>query len=534
MKISVSVGVAITGVALISWPAQAANFNQSIVKDWNNITLEAIQNSIPGTQTARSLYIVNTGIFDAWAAYDPIAIGTQLPKLKRPVSENTLDNKAEAISYAAYTTLLNQFPNQKTLFDNQMTKLGLDPTNISSSPATIGKQTAQAILSYRQNDGSNESGNLGPSGQPFSDYTGYTPVNLPDTITNTNPNTILDPNRWQPLILPNGSVQQFMSPQWNKVTPFALKSGDQLRPTQGPKNFFEDPTGYIDQAEKIVKISANLSDEQKAIAEFWAAGALTPSGLWNQLAQEVSKKNNYTLDDDAKLFFMLSNAGLDASIAGWDAKVTYDSERPNTAIHYLASKGLFPNDGVNFRINPETGEQEIFAWAGPGQGNKWIPGKEWQPYLGAGVTPPFNATPPFAEFVAGHSISSASAGEILKLYTRSDDFGASRTVSKTSGIEPGGFATDITLHWDTFSEAVAQAGYSRLYGGLHFDDGNIVGQEMGRETADLVWQKSQYYIQGGKYVQVKEIPEPTTILGLFTTLGFGIGTMRRFRNKVRG
>ncbi|MFN6483920.1 MULTISPECIES: DUF6851 domain-containing protein [unclassified Nostoc] len=528
MKINVSLGIALTGVTLIVSPVQAATFDQSIVKDWNNVTLEAIQNSIPGTRSARSFYIVNTGIFDAWAAYDPVAIGTQFPDLQRPLSENTLNNKAEAISYAAYTTLLNQFPTQKALFDSEMGKLGLDPTNITSIPATIGLKTAQSVINSRQNDGSNESGSLGPSGKPFSDYTGYTPVNLPDTITNTNPSTIIDPNRWQPVKLPNGSVQEFLTPYWNQVTPFALESSDQLRPTEGPKNYFEDPKGYIEQAEKIVKISADLTDEQKAIAEFWAAGRLTTSGLWNQLAQEVSTNNNYTLDDDAKLFFLLNNAAFDASIAGWDAKIAFDSERPHTAIHYLASKGLFPNDGVNFRINPETGEQEIFAWAGPGQGNKWIPGKEWQPYLGAGAAAPFTATPPFSEFVSGHSIYSASMGEILRLYTGSDAFGVSRTVSKNSGIEPGGFANDVTLHWDTFSDAVAQAGNSRIYGGIHFDDANLVGQKMGRETADIVWRKSQYYIQG------RVVPEPSTVLGLFTMLSlFGIRKMQRFRNKVQ-
>ena len=495
MKINLSVAGAIIGAVMLGLPAQAATLGESTVKDWNNVALEAIKNSSPGpTQTARALAIVHTSIFDAWAAYDPVAIGTQLPRLKRPVSDNTLTNKAQAISYAAYTSLVNQFPTQKPLFDNEMASLGLDPNNTSSTAAAIGKQTAQAVLDSRRNDGSNQYGDLSASGIPFSDYTGYTPVNLPDTITNTNPNTILDPNSWQPLKRPDGIVQEFITPYWNRVTPFGLKSSDRLRPTEGPKNYNDEPESYIEQAEKVVKISASLTDEQKAIAEFWAAGpgTVSPLGLWDQFAQDVSNKKNYKLDDDVKLFFALNNAYLDASIVGWDAKVTFNSERPVTAIHYLASKGLFPNDGVNFRTNAETGVQEIYAWAGPGKGSQWIPGTEWRTYL--------TITPPFAEFVSGHSIFSGAAAEILRKFTGSDRFDDSRTVSRNSQIELGGFSSDITLHWDTFTQAVEEAGISRLYGGLHFDDGNLVGQTLGQEAAKLSWQKAQFYIRGRRKV----------------------------------
>jgi hypothetical protein len=523
MKINPSIGGAIIGAALLSLPAQAATLGQSIVKDWNNIALEAIKNSRPGpTQAARALSIVHTGMYDAWAAYDPVAIGTQLCDLQLPDSENTLASKAEAISYAAYNTLIDQFPTQKSSFDNLMATLGLNPNNTSSSAAAIGKQTAQALLDFRRDDGSNQYGNLGSSGIPFSDYTGYTPVNPPDTLTNTNPNTIVDPDRWQPLQLPNGTVQQFITPYWNRVTPFGLESGDQLRPAEDPKKFSEDPEAYIKQAEKVVKISGNLTDKEKAIAEWWAAGpgTVSPLGLWDQFAQEISTKNNYNLDDDVKLFFALNNAYLDASIATWDAKVAFDYVRPATAIHYLASQGLFPNDGESFRINPETGVQEVFAWAGSGRGSQWILGTEWRPYLGV--------TPPFAEFVSAHSTFSGAAAEILRTYTGSDTLGTSRTLPRTSSVEPGGFASEVTLSWDTLTQAVEEAGFSRLYGGIHFDDGNLVGQSMGRDAARLTWKKAQYYIQGGRTV-----PEPASTFGLLAlgVLGAGSALKRKKQRK---
>lgn len=236
----------------------------------------------------------------------------------------------------------------------------------------IWQQAAQAVINSRLNDGSNEFGNLSPSGIPFSDYT----------------------------------------------TPFALSSGDQLRPTEGPIKYSEDPAAYIQQAEEILDFSANLTDKQKAIAEFWAAGlgTVSPLGLWH---------------------------------------------------------------GV---------------------------------------------TPPFPEFVSGHSTFSGAAAEILKLFTRSDAFGGSRTIT-TSLIEPDGFATPITLQWDTFSDALEEAGISRLYGGIHFNDGNLVGQSLGRQAGNLAWNKAQSYIQG-----TISIREPNFTLGFLLLGSLGMGLI--LKNKI--
>ncbi len=523
MKINLSLGAAVISLAL-GLPAEASTLGRQTVFDWNNAALNAIVNTSPGpTVAARALSLLHTGIFDAWAAYDPVAIGTQLPNLQRPDSENTFENKNEAISFAAYSTLVDLFPNQVSLFDNVLANLGYNPTNPTSTAAGIGNQAAKALLDFRHNDGSNQLGNLSASGIPYSDYTGYTPVNLPDTITNTNPATIIDPNRWQPLVLPDGTVQEYLTPHWNRVTPFGLASGDQLRPTQGPKRYPEDTEGYIEQAEQLIKISANLTDEQKAIAEYWAGGSgtVTPPGYWNQFAQEVSNRDNQNLDDAVKMFFSLNNAIFDASIVAWDAKIAFDSERPNTGIHFLANQKLFPNDGVSFRINPATGVQEVFAWAGPNQGNQWIPGKEWVPYL--------VVTNPFPDFVSGHSTMSPAAAEVLKRFTGSDRFGFSHTTpAGSSVIEPGGFATDILLNWDTFTDAANQAGISRLYGGIHWEDAEVVGQRLGRESAEYSWNKAQFYIQGGK-----SVPEPTSTFSLLAFAALGAGSVLK-RNKKTG
>jgi hypothetical protein len=71
---------------------------------WNNATLQGIRDAKLGAPVvSRALAIVHTCMYDAWAAYDERAVGTQLGgALRRPASERTLANKEQAVSYAAY------------------------------------------------------------------------------------------------------------------------------------------------------------------------------------------------------------------------------------------------------------------------------------------------------------------------------------------------------------------------------------------------------------------------------------------------
>jgi hypothetical protein len=97
-----------------------------------------------------------------------------------------------------------------------MAELGYVAGDLSDPDSALGADAAQAGLDFRETDGANESGH-------YADGTGYAPVNTPYVL--------LDPNRWQPLMLPNGTVQSFLVPHWGRAVPFALVSADQFRPT---------------------------------------------------------------------------------------------------------------------------------------------------------------------------------------------------------------------------------------------------------------------------------------------------------------
>jgi hypothetical protein len=296
--------------------------------------------------------------------------------------------------------------------------------------------------------------------------------------------TVHDVNRWQPLTYVDGSgnlvTPSFIGVHWQHARPFAMSSGAELRSSTGPARF--GSSEFVAQAQAVIDISAHLTDEQKMIAEYWADGPRSelPPGHWNLFAQLVAHRHRtgnseHDLDRAVKLFFALTNAIFDAGCCAWDDKRAFDSVRPITAI-----RTLFYG-------------QTIRAWAGPGLGTEDIAGETWFPYQ-----PTRFPTPPFAEYSSGHSNFSAAGAETLKLFTGSDRFGGSVTLpAGSSRIEPGIVpARDMTLRWPTFSAAAAEAGISRRYGGIHFEQGDLDARATGRLAARHCWAKAQSYFEG--------------------------------------
>jgi hypothetical protein len=476
-------------------PHAAAGAPDNVVLRWNSAALQGVRDSGLGPpMAARALAIVHTCMYDAWAAYDPVANGTRYGgALRQPPGERTLPNKVAAISFAAYRAAVDLLPaDRASVFDPLMTDLGYHPADTTTdlhSPAGVGNVACAAVLAYRRHDGANQLGDEpgGTPGVPYSDYTGYRPANDPMDLTAPFvPATVRDPNQWQPLRYLDARgrtvTQSYLAPQWGNVVGFALPVDGALRSPAGPARY--GSPAYRAQALALLDVSAHLTDEQKMIAEYWAdgPGTVLPPGHWNLFAQYVSRRDHHGtgrsgIDTDVKLFFALTNAMLDASIVAWDDKRAFDSVRPITAIRYLFHG------------------QHVLAWAGPGRGTQLIDGGDWLPYQRSTFP-----TPPFPEYTSGHSNFSAAGAEILRLATGSDRFGASITLpAGSSTIEPGTVpAHDVTLTWPTFTDAANQAGMSRRYGGIHFQQGDLDARATGRLCADAAWTLAQHYINGSQ------------------------------------
>ena len=489
---------------------------------WDQAIQRAVINEAPGPTVASRAYgVLHTAMYDAWAAYDPEAIATQLwDNLQRPEGENTDANKTAAMSYAAYRVATELFPDQQAVFDGVMAQLGLDPANTTtdtSTPAGIGNVSAEALMGIRRVDGSNQLNG-------YVDNSGYTPVN-------SSPEAATDPFFWTPEHVPiddlTARLQSFLTPQWGDVVPFGLNTGSQIRPV-APEPFLLPGVegtvnsqartitlsdgnvlpitgdlvgtvinpGFITQAQEVVDISATLTDEQKLVAEFWEDGGGTsfPPGTWMTFGQFVSARDDNSVDDDALLFFALGNAVFDAGVATWEAKRFYDYARPVRAIRDLGALGLIGTPGVD-AVTGETGNV-IQAWTPQTAGTQTILAENFLTYQ----TPGSDPSPPFAEYTSGHSAFSAAGGTVLAAFTGSDDFGGSVTFQPgESRFEPGVTPQQTTtLSWETFSEASDEGGISRLYGGIHFDDGDQNGRSLGRQAGTFAWERANGYANLGQ------------------------------------
>jgi hypothetical protein len=173
-------------------------------------------------------------------------------------------------------------------------------------------------------------------------------------------------------------------------------------------------------------VGSTRTPDQTEIALFWAdgAGTETPPGHWNTIARLVGASERNTLEENARLFALLNVAMADAAICSWEAKYMYNFWRPVTAIR----ASLDPT---------------------------------WSSLI---------ATPPFPDYISGHSTFSGAASTVLAMFYGTDNI----EFSTGSDFLPG-----VTRSFDSFSAAAAEAAISRLYSGIHFRSANQDGMQSG-------------------------------------------------------
>jgi hypothetical protein len=434
--------------------------------------------------------IVLTSMYDAWAAYDDVAVGTRLgARLRRPAAERTQANKEKAIAYAAYRSLLFVYADDTGWIRDQLRGRGYDPDDASTDPKTpqgVGNAAAAAVIEYRRKDGANQLGDeASGNGKPYSDTTGYAPLN--------SPGNVVDPLRWMPIPFSDGKggtfSPGFLTPHWGRIEPFALERADQFRPPPPPPWGSEQLAREIEEA---ARVNAALTLEQKTMVEFMREGPRSTgqSGHWLQFAQDVSRRDRHTLDQDVKLFFSVGNVVMDAFIACWEAKRHYDTGRPY------------------WWVRMQYAGKTIEAWAGPGQGVAELPAEKWRPY-----SPDIFPTPPFPGYPSGHATASGAGARMLELFTGSDRYGTV-AIQEAGAMTEAGFSPSrmqardgkpaqdvpdsrrVRLFLPSFTATAEMAALSRLWGGYHIRADNEQGLILGRQIAMHSWPKYKAYFDG--------------------------------------
>ncbi len=228
---------------------------------------------------------------------------------------------------------------------------------------------------------------------------------------------------------PTSATQKIpLLPYWGKNRTFSSLNMT-TNPTAPVSFSFKETSDMFKLAKEVYDVGKALTAEQKAIADFWADGGstITPPGHHFNIANIVLKKEKVKLDKVAEVYAKVGMAVNDAFISCWRCKYTYNLMRPITYIRQA--------------IDPK-----------------------WSPLL---------ATPPFPEYSSGHSSGSGAASEAL-----TSIFGDNYAF--TDNTHTGKYSD---RNFKSFYEYANEATISRLYGGIHYRQGNENGQKNGKEIA---------------------------------------------------
>lgn len=235
------------------------------------------------------------------------------------------------------------------------------------------------------------------------------------------------PSNWVPTS-PIRLQQVPLLPAWGRNRTFAMKDGATC-PLPPPPAYSEDPSSaFYREALEVYETVKSLTPEQRIIARFWSDDPMlspTPPGHWIFIANDILEQENASLDRTAEVMMRLGTALADAFIGCWHSKYEYDLLRPVTYIRRV--------------IDPK-----------------------WEPLL---------ITPPFPEYPSGHSTQSGAAAVVLTSIF-GENFSFTDRTHERDGFAPRRFPS--------FEAAAAEAGMSRLYGGIHFRAAIDQGLSQGR------------------------------------------------------
>ena len=247
--------------------------------------------------------------------------------------------------------------------------------------------------------------------------------------------------------------------QFRNLTPFAIADSSSYTGAPPPSLDSLDYATAFNEV-KVVGNAANVDQSKLDTFNFWKlpGGSDQPAGAWLQVAQFVSESRSLSLEDTARLFALESMAMADSVAPTYMTKYTFHTWRPAAAIQQ-------PDDDDG---NPNTTSD-------PG----------WTARGGSAGTP---------EYFSGHSTFSSAAARTLAAFFCSDQVPFTLTTDP-----PAAGAPAATRSYSSFTTAAAEAGRSRVLGGLHFEFSNQAAATIGRAIADEVLASSLLLTKGSTH-----------------------------------
>lgn len=308
-----------------------------------------------------------------------------------------------------------------------------------------------------------------------------------DNSQSQNLNNLVEPNKWTPLQF-GSSKKNYLTPEWGTKNKGILSDNDFTELINMADQLFPSDIQYEYEMKQTQEMTQNLTQEQKMIAEYWAGGpgTVTPPGMWVVFLDIYMRSNTIDLVKEIKSYAIVCSALYQSSICAWRLKRNHLQARPVQKIRQY-----------------EYGNPLSQSWNRKTEGQYWLPYQELN-----------FVTPPFPDFVSGHSTFSSASSRIFCYLFESDTINLKipatnnsivqylspvLTITKNfsinnvfilpnvSTIEKSPFQTSIVLHWNTWSDMARSSGISRLYGGIHIQSSNQAGQLLGLNIADKIW-----------------------------------------------
>ncbi len=382
-----------------------------VVLEWNALMIDAIRvdNSGP-TLSSRNLAILHTAIYDA---VNSIARTHQPYKFQVDATAET--STEAAVGGAGYEIMKGLYQPFRARADELYeTWLAGTPASASKTNGLVlGRRVAQLTLQDRAADGSSTDVPYIPSDEP---------------------------GQWRrtpPFFRPP------LTPQWRFVTPFCLPGLEPFLPPPPPSLESVEYAENLNYVKAIGSVNSTVrTAEQTLIARFWSDFSYTsmPPGHWHLIAETIARDRNNTVEENARLFALISVAQADGAIVCWETKFRYNFWRPVTAIQRA--------DEDN---NPLTEAD-----------------KGWTQLL---------PSPPFPAYTSGHSTFSGASAQVLTHFYGTDAI----TFNTTGDATPGVIRT-----FNSLATCADEVGMSRIYGGFHYMFDNVQGKNTGRAIGDYV------------------------------------------------
>lgn len=467
------------------------------ISDWLELLLKKVaQNKLGPTVTTRWLFLAINVIYNSYQFItlnkSPVdsEYWTSTQKGKISVDPNYCQLFIEKACQYFMPILINTYMNPAhPLTQDQLNVLinshkfnNFNISKINNSSFNLLKSLIDSYLLARDGDG----------WRLTTTFDGILPnaghVIKGDNSENQNLNTLPSPNTWTPLSL-NGSTKGYLTPEWGTKNKGIVIDEDYKELLDNTNELFPSDSQYQNEMKETEQVTATLTDEQKILAEFWAGGpgTVTPPGMWVVFLDVVIRSNKLNYLNELKCYTVLCSSLYQSSICAWKLKREHLQARPIQKIRQY-----------------DYGNALNQTWNNQTLGQYWLPYQELN-----------FVTPPFPDFVSGHSTFSMSSAKILcyllgtdtinlntpvitndiisllsPVITKSVNFSLNNIFifPHTSLIESSNVpSTSINLNWNCWTDMARSSGKSRIYGGIHIESSNQGGLYLGSMVADKVW-----------------------------------------------